>query len=103
MLCDLYHKIKCQINSNMRQIYSNFLTWCSDINPLFGYDPASSSADACSRYSDAYMRPFHVTPFREITFHADVNIIAPNTPAPSGVVSAYQGEISIFLVTFPLT
>ena len=87
----------------MRQIYSDFFFYCSDKYPHFEYDPASPSADACSRYSDVYTRPFQVTPFREITFHADVNIIAPNTPAPSGVVSAYQGEISIFLATITLT
>ena len=41
-------------------------------------------------YFGAYNRPFHVTPVREITFHAETNIIAPNTAAPSGVVNAYR-------------
>ena len=54
---------------------------------------------ACSRYPDAYVRPFHFTPWCESTFHADVNIIAPNTEAPSGVVSEYQVEIPILWVT----
>lgn len=42
-----------------------------------------------------YLRPRQVTPCPETTFHAEVNIMAAKTPAPSGVVHAYQRGISI--------
>src|SRR5512139_2715644 len=41
------------------------------------------------------MRPFQDTPLPEITRKADVIIIAAKTAAPSGVVRAYQREISM--------
>ena len=46
-----------------------------------------------------YIRPFQVIPLPESTFQVEANIIAAKTPVPSGVVNAYQGEISISLAT----
>ncbi len=52
-------------------------------------------------YFGVYMRPFQDTPLPEITRNADVIIIAAKTAAPSGVVRAYQGEISMPRATAP--
>ena len=46
-------------------------------------------------YLFVYTRPFQVTPLPDSTLHVEVNIIAANTAAPSGRVSAYHGDIPI--------
>ncbi len=91
-----------------------FESWKSDIHhhldktPLLLLVTCFSSinivpAESDFSYFGAYNLPFHVTPLRDNTFHVEANIIAPNTAAPNGVVSAYQREICILLATIALT